>query len=83
MSINELVRIATKDLKKRIVEAQIEALGLPVALTTSKTKFSGTRYWFACPACSRRTGVIYKNHNNAVGCRKCLSLIYRQQKFKE
>ncbi len=83
VSINELVRIATKDLKKRLVEAQIEALGLPLTLTTSKTKFSGTRYWFVCPACNRRTGVIYKNQNNAVGCLKCLSLIYRQQKYKQ
>lgn len=82
ISVNQLVRTATKDLKKRIVEAQIEALGIPVSLTTSKTKFSGTRLWFECPACGRRVGVIYKNHSNVLGCLKCLRLIYQQQKYR-
>lgn len=79
IEINELVRIAMKSLKKRLVEAQIEALGVPVSLTTSKTRFYGARLWFLCPACNRRVGIIYRSQDNDLGCRECLRLIYKKQ----
>ena len=82
IKVNELVRQATKDLKKRLVETQIESLGVPVALTTSKTRFSGERLWFVCPTCSRRAGVIFRTPANSLGCRRCLCLIYKQQRYK-
>lgn len=83
VSINKLVRIATKDLKKRIVEAKIEALGITVRLTTSKTRFNGERLWFICPICRKRAGnILYNALQNLTGCRKCLRLIYRKQRFK-
>ncbi len=81
--IDEFVRKATKDLKKRIVEAQIEALGIHVDLTSSNTRFNGKRYWFSCPICNKRVGIIYKHPiGNYVGCRSCLKIQYRKQRFK-
>lgn len=83
LSVNELVRSATKDLKKRIVEAQIEALGMQIKLTTSKSRFNGERLWFACPICAKRAGMLfYDSLQNITGCRKCLNLIYKNQRFK-
>lgn len=83
ISVNELVRTVSKDLKKRIVEAQIEALGVPVRLTTSRSRFNGERLWFACPICTKRVGTLYYNSSrNITGCRKCLHLLYAKQRFK-
>jgi len=83
LSVNELVRTATKDLKKRIVEAHIEALGVPVKLISSKAQFNGERLWFACPICSKRAGTLFHDSlRNVTGCRKCLNLLYHKQKYK-
>ena len=83
LSVNELVRKATKDLKKRIVEAQIEAFGVSVKLTTSKSRFNGDRLWFACPLCAKRAGTLfYDKLRNMTGCRKCLTLLYNKQRYK-
>lgn len=80
VSVNELVRKATKDLKKRLVEAQIEALGVSLHLSTSKTRFNGERLWLVCPVCDKKVGTLF--NNGLVACRKCLGLIYRKQRFK-
>jgi len=83
VSVDKLVRTATKIVKKRIVEAQIEALGMSLNLTTSKTRFNGERLWFICPICRKRAGnILYNALQNLTGCRKCLRLIYRKQRFK-
>jgi hypothetical protein len=81
VSVDQLVRTATKDLKKRIVESQIDALGANLSLTTSKTRFDGERIWFQCPLCKKRAGVLY-GKEETFGCRKCLSLVYKGQRFK-
>lgn len=80
VSVNELVRKATRELKKRLVEAQIEALGVSVRLTTSNTRFNGERLWFKCPICNKRVGTLF--NNEGLGCRKCLKLMYKKQRFK-
>ena len=83
VSVDELVRSARKMLKMRLVEAQIEALGLSISLTTSRTRFNGERLWFVCPGCKKRVGTLYKKPiNNTLGCRKCLSLYYGMQRYK-
>ena len=81
VEIDKLVRQAKKGLKQRLLEAQIEASGLKVALTTSRTRFNGLRAWFVCPICSGRKGVIYTK-GQLVGCRTCLGLKYKKQRFK-
>jgi len=81
VSINVLVKKAIKDLKKRIVEAQIETLGMNIKLTSSRTRFNGERLWFVCPVCTRKTGMLYKS-SGGIGCRKCLRLVYKKQRYK-
>ncbi len=81
VNINTLVRQAQKGLKLRLLEAQIEAAGIKVALTTTMTRFNGERFWFVCPICSKKVGILYQT-DNLTGCRKCLNLKYKSQRFK-
>lgn len=48
-----------------------------VILTTTPCHFGGKRYWFKCPMCDRRIGVLYKNGYFA--CRYCHGLTYYSQ----
>ena len=82
ISVDDLVRIATKDLKKRIVEAQIEALGINLNLTTTSTRFAGQRLCFQCPVCTKRIRTIYQTVNGSIACRACLGLKYKKRRYK-
>jgi len=83
VNINDLVKQAQKELKTRLVQAQIKALGLIVNLTTSKTRFNGDRLWFICPICCKRVGTLYQHTTKElIGCRSCLNLKYKKQRFK-
>ena len=52
--------------EKRLVRIQLDA---------SCCYFGGLRYWFYCPNCNERIGILYKV-NNEFACRKCHDLIY-------
>lgn len=83
INIDELVRKANKKIKHRILQSQIEVMGFELRLSTSRTRFNGERYWFLCPICNSRVGTIYKSpFNNQVGCRRCLKVQYKKQRFK-
>ncbi|MBI2021814.1 hypothetical protein HYS93_02965 [Candidatus Daviesbacteria bacterium] len=83
VNIDDLVSIVLKELKIRFLQSQVEVLGADVKFTYSKTKFNGKRYWFICPNCGRRVGTIYKHPTeDTFGCRICLNLRYRKQRFK-
>lgn len=45
-----------------------------VNLLTTPCNYGGERYWFQCPRCSKRVGVLYLN--NQFSCRTCQSLTY-------
>jgi hypothetical protein len=54
-----------------------------VDLDRTACHFGGVRYWFVCPGCSRRVGVLYL----ALGwdefrCRHCLGLVYESQTYR-
>lgn len=81
--IDDLVREANKGLKTRLIKGYVEVLGVEVGFTTSKTKFGGERIWFICPNCKRRIGTLYKHALEEIaGCRLCLNLKYKRQRFK-
>lgn len=83
ININDLVRKANKEIKHRILESRIEVLDLRLKLSTSPTRFSGERYWFLCPGCDRRVGTIYRHPiSSQFGCRICLRVPYKKQRFK-
>jgi hypothetical protein len=70
-------------LKEILLTSDISASNVPICFTTSTTGFGGTRYWFACPVCSRRAGVLFIHPlSHQVGCRTCLGLSYRKQRYK-
>lgn len=83
INIDELVGRVKKELKIRLLQAKIEALGIEVSLITSKTRFNGERFWFLCPLCQIKVGTLYKHPlKNILGCRSCMELKYRKQRFK-
>lgn len=72
-----------KNLKEAILGSEIEALNTKIEIATSRTGYGGTRYWFRCPRCEARVGVLHKHPLNLkIGCRKCLNLYYRKQRYK-
>ena len=81
--IDDIVRRANKEVKHQILQSHIEVMGLKLNLLASTTRFNGKRYWFMCPTCNRRVGVIFK-HPLAyqIGCRTCLNIKYKKQRFK-
>jgi hypothetical protein len=83
VNVDELLKKARKELKLRLLQSQIDTLGVHIGLTTSKTRFNGERIWFVCPNCGRRVGTVYKHPvKYMMGCRVCLDLKYAKQYYK-
>lgn len=83
ISINTFIRRAKIQLKKTLISSQIEMSGVSIHLAISVTGNGGLRFWFECPLCKKRVGVLYTHPlNQNVGCRKCLGLEYRNQRYK-
>lgn len=52
-----------------------------VALTTTRPRFGGPRWWFRCPGCGRRCGTLYRPPRAMhFRCRRCHDLAYRSQR---
>lgn len=83
ISINRLIVQVKEELKSALVRSQIDVMGLQISLTTSRTRFNGKRLWFVCPLCSRRCESIYRHTDKEIaGCRNCLNVKYRKQRYK-
>ncbi len=83
IQIDDIVRRINKEVKHQILQSQIEVMGFKLSLLTSRTRFNGKRYWFSCPICNNRVGIIYRNPVSLqIGCRNCLKISYRKQRFK-
>ena len=81
--IEDFLKSYRNKLKELILTSELEALGLKIELATSKTCYNGIRFWFKCPLCERRVGVLLKYPlTNEIGCRQCLNLEYRKRKYK-
>lgn len=77
ININELMRKIKILLKEELLKIELGGLGNNIKLTSSKTGNGGERYWFFCPQCNRRIGVLYRSPgSNSFLCRHCLSLQY-------
>lgn len=51
-----------------------------VSLTTTLCNFGGVRYWFGCPHCGRRVGVLYLAPGDVYfRCRHCNNLSYHSR----
>lgn len=83
VAVSDLLRDYKAKLKETILRAQFEMLNENVLIMTSKTGKGGIRFWFMCPQCRRRVGVLLKHPlQNVLGCRDCLGLKYRAQRYK-
>ncbi|MCJ7793156.1 MAG: hypothetical protein MUP45_04270 [Candidatus Marinimicrobia bacterium] len=81
--MQDILRYSKEKLKEALLNAEIEASGVKVELTTSMTYNNGVRFWFKCPYCQVRIAVLYKHPiSGKVGCRNCLNLEYRKRKYK-
>jgi hypothetical protein len=82
--LSDFIEKAKERVKESILQAFIEAEGYRIPLGMSKTGFGGTRFWFSCPICNRRSGVLYKHPiSQNLGCRKCLRLDYRKHRYSK
>jgi len=50
-----------------------------VSLVTTDCNLGGVRYWFGCPTCGSRVGVIYLSASNYFTCRHCNDLTYQSR----
>ncbi len=51
---------------------------LNVGLTTTECHFGGYRYWWLCPLCERRCGVVYWEESGLV-CQQWVGLAYKSE----
>jgi len=83
VNISDFFRQFKRELKSAYLKSRLKSLGIEVRLATSRTGFGGVRFWFQCPFCKQRVGVLYKHPlNNNIGCRKCLNLEYKSRLYR-
>ncbi len=83
IKLSEYLTRARSKLLETLLSAEVSTLNTSIRLTTTKTGFGGVRYWFACPKCEKRAGVLFAHSlSHEVGCRSCLSLEYRSRRYK-
>lgn len=81
--IDDFLKACRIQLKKLALDMEIQMLGLKIGLATSRTRFNGTRFWFACPVCDKKVGVLFTHPlTGQVGCRMCLGLEYAKRRYK-
>jgi len=81
--IEDFLKSYRDNLKKLVLTSELEVSGLKIELTTSKTCYNGIRFWFKCPLCKKRAGVLLKHPlTYEIGCRQCLNLEYRKRRYK-
>ncbi len=83
ININQMIREVRSELLLIKLKAKVESLDQELQITSTPCHFGGQRYWFQCPVCGNRVGVMYKHaFNPVVACRKCLNLDYRKHRYK-
>ncbi len=83
INITDYNRQVRNQIKGLLISSQIQLEGEQVELATSQTNYKGLRYWFKCPICGNRAGVLFKHIiSQILGCRVCLGLEYRCRRYK-
>lgn len=57
------------------------AYELRIRLERTNQPTGGHRWWFSCPSCERRCGVLYVASQRFLACRVCLHLNYPSQRM--
>lgn len=83
IKIDDLLKQCRESFKESMITSQLKIMGIDIELIATETKFNGMRFWFKCPECERRVGVLFKHPiTQAIGCRLCLNLHYKKQRYK-
>ena len=84
IKISDFLKKSRAGLKEAMIKSELEVDGLSIELTTSKTAYNGVRFWFKCPLCELRVGVLFGHPvNETIGCRRCLKLEYRKRRYRD
>ena len=80
IAISDILYQYRINLKETILYSKFEMMNINVGLAVSKTGGGGMRFWFLCPNCERRVGILFIHPNQiSIGCQKCLKLDYRKR----
>lgn len=83
IKIDDLIKQCRDSFKESMIASQLKVMDVDVELIVSTTKFNGIRFWFKCPQCGKRVGILFKHPiTQTIGCRTCLNLSYRKQRYK-
>lgn len=83
IEINTFLRRTKLKLRETLIASELNMQGISILLISSITGFGGTRYWFKCPLCSKKVGVLFMHPvSQNLGCRRCLGLEYRKRRYK-
>lgn len=83
VTMKDFLDVAKLKLKRTLIQSEIEASGYNLQLDETKLHFGGTRFWFKCPICNSRRGVLFKHPiTQSLGCRACLDLQYKKRRYK-
>jgi hypothetical protein len=81
--MTEYIASAKAQIKEVLLSSELSVFDTPIDFTTSNTGFGGTRHWFVCPVCKERKGVLFMHPiSQEIGCRTCLGIEYRTQRYK-
>ncbi len=83
IKMKDFLKVCRAEMKRTILNSEIEIKWLDINLTTTKTRFNGIRFWFLCPICGKRSAVLFEHPlTHQIGCRTCLGLDYSKRKYK-
>lgn len=78
ISIGEFELLLDKKLANVSALSLEHKFPLRIIITHTIPNYGGKRYWFICPGCKRRVGILYIiAYGNIFKCRDCYSLIYQ------
>jgi len=82
IDINELMNKLKEILKSELLKVELDGLQNNIKLASSKTGNGGMRYWFFCPQCNKRVGVLYRRPgSDSLVCRRCGNLQYSVARY--
>ena len=82
IDINDLMAKIKELLRTELLQIELNGLQNNIKLASSKTGNGGMRYWFFCPKCNKRVGVLYRRPgSDSLVCRRCGNLQYSAARY--
>lgn len=84
VTIEECQRISISEVELQSYDPSvIEVNDQTVKITKTRCNLGGWRYWFVCPMCNRRIGMLYRKPlGSSFLCRHCQNLTYQLTKYR-